>query len=104
MAVTVILFLAIIWQKQKKPPDKRRCKFLHFSDYMSHTLALGVTGSGKTTGIANLALDFLGHESKPGMCWCCVESGEAEWAVKIANMAGRGEDVIVWTPESGHFL
>ncbi len=91
-----------IFKRKKK--DRRRCKFVSLQDCFANILAFGVTGSGKTTFMANLALDILEHPSRPGMMWCCVKDSEVEHAAKLVKMAGREEDAVIFGADSGHYM
>lgn len=85
----------------KRPASKSRSVVGEFENYFGQNLALGVTGGGKTTAMANEEIAFLSHPSKPGAVHTCVKESAADEGVAYATMAVRGDDVIVMEEGSG---
>ncbi len=77
---------------------------ISFHDCFSNVLALGVTGGGKSTSMPNVEIAFLSHESQPGAVIGCVKRSEIARAARLAELAGRREDVLICGPDTGHTL
>ena len=68
----------------------------------SGLMAIGATGSGKTTFLEIVLRALAEHPSKPGLLWACCKSDEADRCEKIARRAGRSNDFVRLAADGPH--
>ncbi len=75
--------------------------YLEWQELTHGSIIVGGNGSGKTSGPGGWMMrDIMSDQHRPGMMILCVKPSERDRVIKIAEVEGRMDDIVIFSKDS----